>query len=240
MSMPIKIHVCDDEKDMRSLLSSHLNRIADELQESFCVDLFPDAELLLASPDEADILLLDISMEPIDGMEAARILRDRGNKSTLIFITTMTQFALQGYEVHAYGFLEKPVFYEKLKVQIMEAIRIRRAMRGERYEIRNGAALTAVNLNKVVFFEVFHHNIYAAISDSTKNIPCSVSLGDLELELKGRSFFRCHKSYLINLRHVVQIDSTGIILSNGQSVPLSRYKKASFLDAFARYRGGLV
>lgn len=110
------IAICDDEKTIRDQLSLHLNQIQEESGDDYHLFYYSSAEELLANmPADLDVILLDIAMGDMTGMECAKNLRAKGYDVNIIFITSMTEYALEGYDVHAFAFLPKPIVYTELK-----------------------------------------------------------------------------------------------------------------------------
>lgn len=119
-----KIAICDDEELFCNETKRYLQQIGRKIGEEFIVDLFGNAEKLLSEmPSDLDILLLDIKMSEMTGIEAAREIRKTNDTLCIIFITSMTEYAMEGYEVHAFGFIKKPVCYAPLERNITEAIK---------------------------------------------------------------------------------------------------------------------
>ena len=118
----LRIAVVDDEQEQRSLLESCLHRYEQENGQRFALSCFGDAQAFLRQdPGDFDIVLLDIQMPGLDGMAAARQLRQRNRQLVLIFITNMVQFAVEGYAVDAMDFIVKPVSYYRLAASITKA-----------------------------------------------------------------------------------------------------------------------
>ena len=108
-----RIAVVDDLPEERDRLNDYLRRFAAERKLTLQVSDFDSGERFLSAFDHNfDIVLLDIEMQGIDGMETARRLRERDDKVCLLFVTYLANFAVQGYGVHALDFLVKPVSYE--------------------------------------------------------------------------------------------------------------------------------
>ena len=110
----IRIAVCDDDRIVRESIVKALRRYERDNGMEFEVLEYAAADALLVSyPAELDLILLDIYMPGIDGMDAARAIRQFDQDVCIIFITTMYQRAIEGYKVRAFGFIRKPVSYEE-------------------------------------------------------------------------------------------------------------------------------
>ncbi len=114
----LKLIICDDEPVIYETIRNMLGRFSKECGISLDVSTCASGEELLgAVTPDVDILLLDIRMGELSGMNAARKIREKNSDICIIFVTTMTQYALEGYKVHAFGFLKKPLTYAHLKAE---------------------------------------------------------------------------------------------------------------------------
>lgn len=234
-----KVALCDDEDIVCQQLESYLNRFSVEYQEPVELEVFRSAEELLAAEASYSILLLDIQMEGMNGMNAARELRRRGCAAMIFFITSMTQYAIEGYEVHAFSFLKKPLRYELFAERMRDALRGLKRSAGQLLQFRTANGLIQVNTNEVCYIESFRHEIRFVcthFSFSQGEAPLSV----LERKLSQCGFFRTHKSYLVNMRNIRLIGDAEISMVDGHSVPLSKHRRREFLSAYAIYRKELL
>ena len=220
--MLLKIAVCDDEPVALKQIE----------QLQFSIFFFSDTEDLLAHmPRDIHLLLLDIRMPGSTGIETARKLRKEGLDFYLFFITSNTQYALEGYSVHAYAFLSKPLQYTHLKTHLLEvAARIQKS-KPTLVRLKDGFSSHVIDFAEVVYIEVFGHTS-VIVFERGPSLNLKISLEELEKIATDHSFFRCHKSYLINLRKIKSIRPAEIIMSNGSVIPLSRNRKQDFLLAF--------
>ena len=238
--MAWKIDICDDEEAVCSLLCNYLERLQADAGEKFQARIFHSAEELLgAARPDTDVILLDISMGDMTGMDAARELRARGSRVALVFITTMTQYAMEGYEVHAFGFLRKPLEYGVFRRQMEDLLAHLRRAQGTTWEVRMGAESRLLATNEIVCLDAYGHSVTVRLANGG-TLPCSATLAEAENQLERVGFFRCHKSYLINLTHVKRIGTEDITLTGDLTIPLSRHRRKDFLAAFARHREGLL
>lgn len=233
------IAICDDERIVQEQLMLYLNHVEEECGQSFSIQCFSSGEQLLAELDpDTQILLLDIGLSNLNGLDVARQLRKQGRDLCIIFITTMGECALQGYEVHAFGFLVKPLEYGRFARQMKEALGVIRQTMGMRVTLRRQDQVAVYNTLDILYFEVMRHCLKVVTSSERQefNIP----LRDMEAQLEGQGFLRCHKSFLVNCRHVSKIGTTSLVMDNGDEIALSKHRRSSFLVDFHRcIRGDL-
>ena len=232
-----KVLICDDEKDFREQTMLYLKRYSNESGEKFSVAAVKSGEELLDRIDGSeDFLLLDIHMKTLSGMNAARALRQKGNEVPIVFISSMPEFALEGYEVHAFGFLKKPLHYRQLAWQLDDLLAMLKKQRGVSIVVQDGSSLHSFSSGEIAWAEVMGHDVQLHLVGG-RTQRCSTPLSDLESKLSTAGFFRVHKSFLVNMSQVRSADLTSIELIDGSKVPLSKHRRQDFLFAFAEYKG---
>lgn len=184
-----------------------------------------------------DILLLDIQMGEMNGMELARKIREHNEKVQIIFITALSDYISDGYEVSALHYLIKPVSLEKLSFVMNRAIQ--NVQKAEPYLLLNDNQTSRrLPVNQILYAEVFAH--YLSIHTQTETYELRENLSSFAEKLGG-CFVRPHRSYLVNLRHIHSITKTEVRLDNGTVIPLSRYNYQKINQAFIEYyRGQLI
>lgn len=233
----IKIAVADDEQAERQVMEDYFQRLASELHEELKVTLFPSGAALVKAYDYTfDLICLDIDMPLMDGISTAKKIRDCDDDVLIIFVTNLAQLAIRGYEVHALDFLVKPVNYYSFAMKLRDAIQLANRRKERNIVLNIGDGFQVIPSSELYFAEVRgHYLIY-----HTKNgvIRQKATLRDLEEKLKGLSFKRCNRSYLVNLHHVSAVNKDDVLVG-GEWIKISRPQKRSFLQALANYIGGI-
>lgn len=234
-----KTVICDDEQIMRKAVKENLFRFSQDTGEVFSVTEYDSGEALLFNlSEDTDIVFLDIAMSGISGMDAAKKLREKSNNVCIIFITTMTQYAIDGYSVHAFGFLKKPVSYAQFRLQMTDVLRHLGSFKRESLSLKSGGEIRTVKLSEIVYLEVLDHDLRIALPESS--ITSRITMKELDNNLKGKGFFRCHKGFAVNLSHVRRVAAASVVMSNGDEIPVSKHRRREFLEAYANYIGGGV
>lgn len=234
----IRIAVCEDEQILLGQLTGQVKTILDRHSVEYSIEAYRNGSALLAR-EPFDILLLDIAMEPMDGMELARRLRMRGDESRMVFITAHQQYAIDAYDVQAFHYLVKPVDTKKLETVLIKLCADMQKECARAIVVRQGTSLRRIPFEKILYLEVLNRKIYLHTAGET--IPFYGKLEDLEPALPGlqggssAAFFRCHRSYIVNLRHVQVYQKGEIQLDNGERIPLSKRRGKSFGLAFMHY-----
>lgn len=232
-----KIAICDDEAIIRKQLLLFVKNLEPECGETFEVVCFSSAEELLDNlTEDTHILLLDIKMGGISGIDAARKIRERNQSLCIIFITTMTQYALEGYDVHAFGFVTKPLQYEAFRRTMLDALSILTQRSGVAIALKSKDEVVVYHSNAIFYFEVYGRILNVATQAEHREF--TVPLKEVERQVEGLGFFRCHKSFLINCQHVKRIGVNSLLMADGREIPLSKHRRNEFLTEFSRYVRG--
>ena len=218
--MYCKLAICDDNEEYAQFIDGLVAQWAEQFGIEAQTALFPSAEAFLFRYEEErdfDILLLDVEMGGMDGVELAKRVRREDDAVQIVFITGYTDYIAEGYEVSALHYLTKPVDADKL-FQVLTRAMGRLA--------RNEAALTLelpgetvrVPLSKIRYLDVLHN--YVTIH-TDRDHTVKRTLMELEKELDQR-FFRIGRSCILNLAFVGRVSRTEVELTDGTVLPLPR------------------
>ena len=242
----MKFAVCDDEQLMREQLFALISADMHKRQfSSYSIQQFEDGTSLLENGGSFDIIFLDIQMEQPNGMETARRLRQMGNQSLLIFVTILKELVFDSFEVQAYDYLIKPLDVSRFKRTMDRAFAFLKQKEEKHIVIQKGNSCEVISLSEIVYGEVWGRKIYLHQKDG-RTADYYEKLENLEQHVDGR-FFRCHRSYLVNLDYVRGCRNGRVLLLQGGEIPLSRLRERDFAQALLRhmkekgdYRHGLV
>ena len=195
--------------------------------------MFSSGEELLSYNGQIDILFLDIQMKDMDGMETARKLRADKFRGFLVFITVLKEMVFQSFEVQAYDYLVKPVD-EKQFEKTME--RIYASMQNASEDsllVKKGYEGRVIPKDEIVFCEIIDRKIYLNLA-SGEVADYYERIENLETKLDNR-FYRCHRSYLINLKHLKGYKNGTAYMDNGKEIPVSRLRSKEFFGVVLQY-----
>lgn len=232
--------VCDDEPYMLDRLSAQISECLSELGcREFRLARFSGGQALLEAGERFDLVFLDVQMDPPDGLETARALRRRGDGCLVVFLTVLRERVFDAFEVRAFDYLVKPVSPERLRRTLERALEDLDRRRARTLLVQRGTAREVVPLDEIVYCEVMGRKVYLHREDGGV-LDYYDKLADLERRL-GSGFFRCHRSYLVNLDHVRGCGGGQVRLSGGGAVPVSRLREGELTQALLRRmreRGG--
>lgn len=229
----IRIAICDDEKYMSDTIKAMVSDFFRRKSIEIVITQFSDGEELLKYNEAIDILFLDIQMKDIDGMETARKLRDRKFKGFLIFITVLKEMVFQSFEVQAYDYLVKPI-EEKHFTKTMERLWISMGKAGEAgLLVQRGHERSIISFEDIIFCEIIDRKIYLHLASSGV-IDFYDRIENLETKLDNR-FFRCHRSFLINLKYLKSYKNGIAYMESGKEIPVSRLRSKEFSAVILQY-----
>ena len=229
------IAVVEDVDREYGVTKQYLDRYAAEKGLDFRITRFSNAESFLENYRPAyDIVLMDIILSGMNGMEAAKLLRQKDPKVLLIFLTNMSDYAIRGYEVDAMGYVMKPVSYYGLAMYLTNAVRRIDTSNDVTTLVRSREGTTVLMGRDIYYIDIVDHDM--VFHTAKGDITAYGSLNERESELKNAGFARCSAWALVNLRYVNAIYPDEVTV-NGVNIRITRNKKKSFLEAFSGYLG---
>lgn len=211
-------------------VKQYLKKINIEVQ----ICCFTSGEELVYSNKYFDIIVMDIKMNGINGMEAVRLLRSKGKNSQVIFVTFSKEYVFEAFDVDAIHYLLKPVTDEDLFLALDKAIGKTEQKDSQTITISKGSTIQIIPIRDILFCEAVDHKIY--INTTRGKIDYYGKMDTLQKQLDNR-FFRCHRSYIVNMNFVSGKEQDSIRMTNGEKVLVSRRKRQAFtqqLLAFIR------
>jgi len=239
MTNMLHIAICDDEQDFVTYLTGLLNQYAAKTGREMKVSFFYDGMELIESYDATiDLIFLDIQMKLVNGLRTAERVRQMDEKVGIIFLTTLTQYALEGYKYQAANYIIKPIRYARLKAEMDQWCKRHQKNDSPAIIIANDSGKYKVFLNTLRYVETFNRNLL--LHTDQENIICYKSMKEMQQELIMHGFVRCHTSYIVNLFFVKGVHKLEITLVTGEILPISQPKRKQFMEQLAEYWGDLL
>lgn len=229
----IRIAICDDEEAMASRIRTMATDFFRGKNMETDIRLFSTSEELLRYPGPIDILFLDIQMQGMDGMETAGKLRERGFRGFLIFITVLRELVFQSFEVQAYDYLVKPIEESRFEKTMERLLGSMRNAEEESLLVQKGYESRIISLEDIVFCEIIDRKVYLHLC-SGEVVDFYDRIERLEARLDER-FFRCHRSFLINLKYLKSYKNNTAYLEGGSEIPVSRLRSKEFSGVILQY-----
>ena len=227
----MKIAICDDEKTFLKELEEKIYKIIPRLDCD--VEPFSCAEDLLSSAVPFDIVFLDIEMGGMDGMSCARKIRETNKDIPIVFLTSHIEMAVEGYEVSAFRFLQKPIDDTKLERTLQDLIGLRERNRSVivKYE---GEEVVVVP-SQVLFIESDNNNVRIKTTSGTCSTRMKITDAIDLLNGPCDTIRRVHRCTAVNLLHVSRIRDREAVLDDGSVIGISRSYYQDFKNELYEY-----
>lgn len=231
----MKIAVCDDEMLFLEKLKEQISEIL--LNGDYTIsEFFSGEQLIEAFPQERfDIVILDIEMDGINGIETAKIIRNIDSSVAIAFLTSHETFAIQGYEVNAKRYILKQqpeyMYREQLTALFMEY-----NQNHKRFNYSKNGRTFSVKVSDIIYFEVFNRQIILHSLNGSFDYYGKIS--EVKDEYQNDGFIKVGKSYLINVAHIKFIDKDDIILKDGTKILMGRNIKNQIVEEYLNYLSG--
>ena len=202
----INIGICDDELHYRVNIKDILGDILSTYSINYKIYEFSSGEELLSNyPKDLDILIMDIQMKIINGMDTARKIREFDQNLEIIFMTSFSEFMQEGYEVKAYRYILKPISERKISRNILPCINEIMKKKNNYLTINVKNYVDRIKIDSIVYIETDRPNILIYTNDNKYTTKMSIS--KIDKILREHGFFRCHNSYIVNLKLVESMNS---------------------------------
>ena len=232
----IRVAIVEDEAEIREQLMGYVQRYTRQYGTVFEVKTFADGlEILEDYRPAYDLILLDIEMKHLDGMETARRIRELDPEVMLVFITNMAQYAIKGYAVGALDYVLKPVPYFAFSQQLQKVEEQLRRRTRHYLAVPVEGGLRRLDTSRIYYIESEGHRVHFYTEEGDFAAPGA--LKTLEEKLADRPFARCNSGYLVNLAQVQAVQQNTVEVGPYE-LQVSRPKRKSFLAALTDYIGG--
>lgn len=231
------IAVCEDNEVERRILLGIISHIVRAKGLQTTMDAYADGEdLVRAFPKKRyQLVFMDIVMDRLNGIETTKLLHELDAKSEIVFCTANREFAIEAHEVHAMGYLLKP--YDAFRISAIIDYFLQKYP-----EYHNRTIMLKVQRRNK---QLFHKDIICVESDnkilyfhmiSQEKLKVYGKLDEMEQRLNDDTFLRCHKSFLINMRHIVGCNGTEFITLSNEHIPIRKNGRKELVECFDQYR----
>lgn len=232
------IAIVEDEVEEAEILRSYFSRYTEEYGTTFTVTHFLSAEEFLNRYRPVyDLVLMDIRLPKTSGMDAAAQLRRVDQSVPLIFVTSMAQFAVKGYEVDAFDFVVKPVSYANFALKIHRLLGRLTARRTGEVLINQSDHMIRLSASQIIYIEISGHRMVYHTTGG--EVSAYGNLKEVEAALDPVMFTRCNSCYLVNLNYVQAIQGHTVLVG-GEALQISRPRRRAFIQALNDYLGGAI
>ena len=225
-----RIAVVEDEQQYRDEVCQYIEQYATEHQLKFDVTTYTDGQEIVDDVQKHyDIIFFDIEMTQLNGMDAAKVIRERDVNVVMVFITNMAQYAIEGYEVGALDFVLKPIDYYGF------SFRLQKKQGNLEFAINTPGGIKKLNSNDIYYIEI--ENRFLVYHTAEGDFSQRGTLQSAEEMFQNYHFVKCNHWYLVNLKYVTEIEEN-IVHVAGSRLEISRRNRAHFLKEVTEYIGG--
>ncbi len=233
----INMAICDDDIMITDEMQEIITQYNKDRNENINCDIFHDGESLIAEDKEYDVIFLDIYMEGMDGIEAAKRLRRKDKTVEIIYLTSYAGLTREALAVHAFEYLEKPVTKEQIYYQLDEVLeKILRKKVNEEYKyhiVAFNAGKNSIRLaiDDIYYFERVDRKLKAVTKKG--NFMLYESIASIEEKLHQYDFVTPHQSFVVNINNMKDYVKDEIIMLNYDIIPVAQ-KRASEVKRLMR------
>lgn len=226
----IKVGICEDDKICRDTVGKLLEWYFAKRETKYLQKEYKSGKEFMEEKENIDILILDIEMEGISGIQLKDWLWREEKDVKILFVTRHEEGMPEAFGKNVYGFLPKPLEitgFVKYMNRMMEDID-----EDQSFMIKSLNKDIPMKMKSIFYF--LSDNKYSWVISNDKKYFCDAGLHQLEQDLKKNWFFRCHKCYLVNFRNISRIEDE-IYMKNGDTIPISRRKGKALRDSYQEY-----
>lgn len=234
-----KVLIVEDFADDAALLEEELARYGSRHGLEFSVEKSPLATAVASGSRSFDLVFLDIELPGINGMEAAELMRAYDTSTPIIFTTSLSQYAVRGYEVGAAGFIVKPVTQPKLEMCMDKVIGRLRRVGTDRIVVPVGGGVRVIPIDDLRYVELVRHDLVFHLATGGEPLRLRGTIRQIADKIvEGGPLVQISSGCIVNMDYVVLVKGAEVQMESGESLPLSRARKKDVVDAFASYMGG--
>ncbi len=230
----IKCAIVEDDAAQAEALKSHIKKFGEEGGDVFEIRAFSNAVNFLENyTADYDLAFIDIRMPYINGIQAARMLREKDDRIMIIFVTSLAQYAIEGYSVGATDYLLKPVSYADFSLTMTRAMRSLGKKEGVLF-ISAKEGNVCLKISGIIYIETQGHNLiyHTADKEYMRYAPLKTAVKELE----GKGFSLCNRCYLVNLSYVRGIKDFTVTVGDTE-LQISQPRKKQFLQEMKKFTG---
>ena len=230
----LNIVICDDDEDVLGTLTERIE--AEFVDLDFSVSVHPYSSVRKLTKDmemtSFDVFFLDIDMPEISGVDFGLHLREHGADICIIFISNREERVFDTFKVDPLRFIRKAKFFDEIEESVRAVISWWERRRDRHLVISSRGDVISILVDDILYVECLDKTQNIVLPSQTISVKCTLS--ELEEKLCSHNFLKPHKGYLVNYRHIDYIKGMNLVLQNGVSIPISKYKALEIKKAYMK------
>lgn len=225
MKTVIKIALCDDEETFLYSMENMLINYEKTINEVFSIKKYTKPlQLMNSLAEDFQVFFLDIQMPNLNGVELAEIIRKHDEKSTIVFITSYSDFNKYCLELEADNYIIKPITQIQVNYEMNRVIRKIKSNGQDYLGVKSNDGFTKIFLSDIEYIETVGRKVMFHC-DKRGDVTARFKIQDLERRLENFPFVRCHNGVIVNLDHISSLVGFTIILTNGTKIYTTKSRK---------------
>ena len=232
----MKIGICDDERCFIESVRHLVEEWAEKHNIFVSIYEFTNGDDLIEEHQkkQMDLIILDVIMPLFNGIETAKELRIKDQKVPIIFLTSSREYAVDSYDVHAFYYLMKPVKKE-LFLKVMDDFLANHEEKKETFFAKIPGGSCNITIDETVCLEAQNKQVIVYLANGTQISIRELFSDCAEVFTMEKGFFRCHRSYIVNMKYIEQFTKTQLTTKSGIKIPVSRNNYAAFKETYFSY-----
>lgn len=232
-----KFLIIEDDAAAAKQLRDYVERYLDAHNLEAHIEWLENAFEFVDMKKTYDLIFMDIDLPGIDGMEAARQLRESNSETLLVFVTDLAKYAVKGYEVDALDFVVKPITHQEVSMRMDRVMRTLAARPATNIRVLTRTGMSVFPVRSLIYVEIRGHDLTFHLSDGA-DIRTRGTIKSFCEEYSLPQLIRISSGIVVNADNVRRINGQSVIMCNGDDLQMSRPKRKAALESFARYYGG--
>ncbi len=231
-----QLAIVEDEQECIDEIVGYIHRYEEENLCEFLISVFHDgSELLKNYEPRYDLILMDIEMPKVSGMEAALKIRETDENVVIVFITNMAKYAVEGYSVGALDFMVKPITYYTFQLRLKRAVSRAEKQHNDEILLTLRDRVVRIGVRQIYYVEIQNRQLHYHTDDGEYLL--GGTMREAEAQLLPYHFAKCNHWYMVNLMHVQEVRKD-VVIVGGHRLEISRRARNDFMRALTDYMGG--
>ena len=233
-----RVSICEDDKYQMYINKLLINKWGEKNDITIIISEFFSAEEFIIKNESIltyDCIIIDVRLKVMNGIELARVIREKNKDISIIFVSGLEEYISCGYDFEAIHYLIKPINEEKFFLCLDKAWSRKSLYKEDKniISVKRFGDIISLKFTDILYCESHQH--YIEINTKDNKVTIKKKISDLEKELDENLFIRTHRSYIVNISYTKEIKKNSILLKNDIEIPVSKMKKNKVKELYFKY-----